>query len=285
MTGTQQDGLCAGECSSAARISGVKRDTWPCSRENVPVRRLLALSLLILLSACESEPIATPPTPSTLSSVPANDPAQPRSKLAARAAAAKDLRQVALYVLKTAGRPDRTVSIQRATDGSWRVDVPGSAHGGAVDIALVFTGGELHQCALPSGAEPRSGCVRLNGGILPKTSDPKLSHLITDWLNLFTDMHQALAVSITQPLEGATGDCFSIESAAVSLQMPLDAGIYCYERDGTLTAARFSAGTMVLTGRPGAAPPTLPLPGPLVGGAPLPLAAPPSAVPSGSSTS
>lgn len=187
------------------------------------------------------------------------------------------------YVLTTRGRPDRTVAIQQATDGSWRVDVPGGAHGGAVDIALVFTGGALHQCGLATGAEPRSGCVRLDAG-LPPTSDPKVSHLITDWLDLFTDTNQALAVSLAAPLEGAKGECFSIESSAVSLKMPLDAGIYCYERDGTLTAARFSAGTMILSGEPAPPPPTLALPGPVVAGAPLPLAAPPSPSPTASAS-
>lgn len=236
---------------------------------------LAALSLS-LLSACGSDPVVgAAPSPSAPSPVPLNDPSQPRTKLAARAAAAKDLRQVAFYVLKTSGRPDRTVSVQRATDGSWRVDVPGGAHAGAVDIAIVFTGGALHQCALPSGAEPRTGCVRIEGG-LPPESDPVVTHLITDWLDLFTDTRQALAVSLTAPLAGAAGECFSIESSAVSLQMPLDAGIYCYERDGTLTAARFSAGTMVLAGKPSAPPPTLALPGPVVPGEPLTLAAPPT---------
>ncbi len=256
-----------------------QRSRAPPSGQNVRVIRLLPLPSVVALllfaqAACGSDPTTDPsPTRSGASAVP-ND-GQPRTRLAARAAAAKDLRQAAQYVLKTTGRPDRTISIQRAIDGSWRVDVPGGAYGGAVDIALVFTGGMLHQCALPTGAEPRSGCVKLDGG-LPRTSDPKISHLITDWLNLFTDLHQALSVSVLpQPIEGATGDCFAIESSAVSLQMPLDAGIYCYEPDGTLSAAKFSVGTMLLAGRPAPAPPTLALPGPVVAGAPLPLAAPP----------
>lgn len=242
------------------------------------VRLLLVLPLLgaLLLSGCGGNPVtaSSSPTASAASPVPPNDPTQPRSKLAARAAAAKDLRQVAHYLLKTSGRPDRTVAITRATDGSWRVDVPGGAHGGAVDIALVFTGGALHQCVLPN-----QGCVHIDGP-LPKTADPKIEHLITDWLGVLTDRQQALAVSMAQPLEGAAGECFAIESSAVSLQIPLDVGIYCYERDGTLTAAKLSFGTMVLAGKPGAAPPSIALPGPVVKGTPLPLAAPPS--PSGS---
>jgi hypothetical protein len=150
------------------------------------------------------------------------------------------------------------------------VDIPGGAHSGTVDIALVFAGAALHQCVLPT-----TGCYRVQGK-LPAEADPKIHHLITDWLNIFTDRQQALAVSVAHPLQGASGECYAIESSAVSLQLPLDVGIYCYERDGTLTAAKLSVGTMVLSGRPGAAPPTLALPGPVVAGAPLTLAAPPS---------
>ncbi len=200
----------------------------------------------------------------------ANDPSQPRARLAAWAAAAKDLRQTAFYVLKTSGRPDRTVSLIHATDGTWRADIPGGAHGGAVDIAIVFAGNALHQCVLPT-----NGCVRVPGK-LPADADPKIQHLITDWLGIFTDRQQALAVSVAHPLPGAAGECYAIESSAVSLPLPIDVGIYCYERDGTLTAAKLSVGTMVLSGKPGAAPPTLALPGPLVAGALLTNAAPPS---------
>lgn len=245
--------------------------------------RPLALSTMLALavafpalSGCGSTPVAqADPTPSASFAVPPNDPSQPRARLAARAAAAKDLRQSVSYVLKANGRPDRAVSVQRAVDGSWRVDVQGGAHGGAVDIAIVFTGGALHQCALPTGPDKRNGCVRVEGA-LPRTADPKVSHLFSDWLQLFIDRQQPLAVTMAEPFQGAAGECFSIESSAVSLLIPLDAGIYCYERDGTLTAARLSAGTLLLAGAPGPAPANLPLPGPVVGGAPLPLAAPPS---------
>lgn len=235
-----------------------------------PVIAPFALALLAL-AGCGANPApeAAPTASSSAHAVP-GDAEQPRSKLAARAAAAKDLRQVAFYVLKTKDRPDRTVGISRATDGSWRVDVPGSAHGGTVDIALVYTAKTLHQCALPNG-----GCIKVDGK-LPGTSDPKISHLISDWLNVMTDRQQAIAVSVTQPLPGAAGECYAIESSAVALPIPMDAGIYCYEKDGTLTAARFSVGTLLLAGQPGAAPPAIGLPGPVVNGALLPLAAPPA---------
>ncbi|GIH09008.1 hypothetical protein Rhe02_70750 [Rhizocola hellebori] len=235
---------------------------------------LVGALILSTLAGCgeDAKDSATPVTDTSSASASAhpNDPSQPRTRLAAWAAAAKDQRLTAFYVLKSQGHADRTVSIIRAADGSWRVDIPGGAHGGAVDIALVFTGNALHQCVLPAG-----GCVRVQGK-LPADSDPKIQHLITDWLDIFTDRQQALAVSVAHPLQGAAGECYAIESSAVSLKLPVDVGIYCYERDGTLTAAKMSFGTILLAGKPGAAPPALALPGPVVTGALLTLAAPPS---------
>lgn len=210
-------------------------------------------------------------------------PTEPRAQLAARAAAAKDLRQVAVYTFKSPKRPDRRIAITRALDGTWRIDVPGGAHGGAVDIALVFIGGALHQCALAAGNHPYSGCVRINGA-LPAKADVKLHHLITDWQVKLTDRRLALAVAEVSPLPGARGKCYSVESSAASLNLPLDAGIYCYETDGTLTAARVGFGTLTLDGTPGLAPASVQLPGPVVPGQPLPLKAPPSPKPSASAS-
>src|SRR5688500_4503925 len=104
------------------------------------VSLVLALAALSVLSGCGSSTPQAQTDPSAgASAVPTEiDPGQPRARLAARAAAAKVLRQVASYALKAGGRPDRTVSIQRAVDGSWRVDMQGAAHGGAVDVAMVF---------------------------------------------------------------------------------------------------------------------------------------------------
>jgi hypothetical protein len=232
---------------------------------------LIGALMLSTLAGC-GEDAVTPAAESSSAPVSAhpNEPSQPRTRLAAWAAAAKDLRQTAFYVLKSPGHADRTVSIIRATDGSWRVDIPGGAHGGAVDISLVFAGNALHQCVLPT-----NGCVRVQGK-LPADADPKIQHLITDWLDIFTDRQQALAVSVAHPLEGSAGECYAIESSAVSLKLPVDVGIYCYERDGTLTAAKMSFGSILLAGKPGAAPPTLGLPGPVVAGTLLTLAAPPA---------
>lgn len=257
--------------------------------KNGRVRRaVLTVSTLITacwaLSACgDAAPEAAPSSSAAPVSAAAAGPAEPRAQLAARAAAAKDLRQVALYTFKSPKRPDRRVTVTRAMDGTWRVDVPGGAHSGAVDIALVFTGGALHQCALAAGNHPYSGCVKVNGA-LPAKADLKVQHLITDWQNMLTDRRLALAVAEASPLPGARGKCYAVESSAASLKLPLDAGIYCYEADGTLTAAKVGFGTLLLEGTPGLAPPSVALPGPVVPGQPLPLTAPPSPKPSPSTS-
>ncbi|NUR70796.1 MAG: hypothetical protein HOU81_08230 [Hamadaea sp.] len=235
-------------------------------------RPLIALAVVAtataLATACSSPPPADDPTSGPVA------PDDPRSVLAARAAAAKDLHQTALYALKTTGRPDRTVSVTLAADGGWKVDVPATALGGTVDISLVRTGGAVYQCALPSTARPQSGCVRLSK--VASAYDPKLQHLFTDWLEVFMDRQAALAVTAADPLPGVQGTCFTVDTSAVSVKAPVDPGIYCYADNGTLTGARTSVGTLTLVGAPTAGPPTITLPGAVVAGQPLPNASPPA---------
>jgi hypothetical protein len=235
-----------------------------------PLLALVAVAIAAALVTACSDP---PPTTDDQISGPAA-PGDPRSLLAARAAAAKDLRQTALYSLKTPGKPDRTVSVTFAQDGGWRVDVPATALGGTVDISLVRTAGALYQCALPSAARPQSGCVRLQK--VASAYDPKLQHLFTDWLEVFMDRQAALAVTTTAALPGVQGSCFTVDTSAVSVKPAVDPGIYCYADNGTLTGARTSVGTLVLVGTPTPAPPTITLPGAVVAGQPLPNASPPA---------
>jgi hypothetical protein len=213
-------------------------------------------------------------------------PGDPRTVLAARAAAARDLHQVARYVLKTADRPERTVSVTLAADGGWRIDVSGTALGGTVDIALARTGGVLYQCSLPSVTRPQNGCVRLQR--VAAGYDPKVQHLFTDWLEVFMDRQAALAVTAATALPGVQGACFAVDTSAVSVKSPIDPGIYCYADDGTLTGARTNVGTLVLIGSPTPAPPSISLPGAVVPGQPLPNASPqapsPSATPRGTTS-
>jgi hypothetical protein len=234
---------------------------------------ILILAAGVVLSAC-SDP---PPVSSAETAAP-NAPDDPRTQLAARAAAAQDLRQVASYRLRTADRPDRTVTFTQAKDGSWRLDVPGQALGGTVDIALVKASGVLYQCALPD-----AGCVRVSR--VSASFDPKLEHLFTDWLAVFMDRDAALAVSAAGALPGVPGTCFAVDSSAVSVKAPLDAGIYCYADNGTLTGARTSVGTLSLVGTPTPGPMSVTLPGAVKAGQPLPNASPPAPSPSVSVTS
>ena len=56
--------------------------------------------------------------------------------------------------------------------------------------------------------------------------------------------------------------------------IPFDPGVYCYDPDGLLTAAKASFGTLTLAGPVAAGPPSVTMPGPVVTRAPLPITAP-----------
>jgi hypothetical protein len=160
-----------------------------------------------------------------------------------------------------------------AADGTWRVDIPGGALGGALDVAVIGLRDALYECVLG----PASSCVKAAppDGNLPVAADPRVELVFTDWLDVFTDRRAAVSVAPAQPLPGARGDCYSLEPTAVSLTGPVDPGIYCYADDGTLTAARAGFGTLMLSTAVGPAPPTLTLPVPIVPGPPPNTAAPP----------
>jgi hypothetical protein len=214
-------------------------------------------------------PGSIPPSPET------TPPTSARAALAARAAAAQDLVAVSSYTLTRPGGQEHGILLVRAEDGGWRVDVEGGALGGTADVAIAVTGGELFQCALPSPARPGGACVPL--AELTPGLDPRIHHVFTDWPGVFTDRTAALAVSTAAPpAEGAPGECFAVEPTTASLESPVEAGIYCYAEDGTLTGAWLGLGNLVLTSTGGAAPPTVDLPGPVVDGDPLPTAPPPS---------
>jgi hypothetical protein len=207
----------------------------------------------------------TAPRSSPTSSPPAPTPAA-RAELAARAAAAQDLAAVSFYTLRTPGSDeDRAVMVVRAADGGWRVDIAGGALSGTTDVSVAATADGLFQCGPP-------GCVRVDE--LAPAADPRVQHVFTDWLNVLTDRSAALSVSLAQPLDGAAGKCFGVQPSAASLLAPVDAGVYCFEADGTLTAAEIELGRLTLTGSGDVAPSSVDLPGPVVAGEPLPTASP-----------
>ncbi|HEY3010060.1 MAG TPA: hypothetical protein VGJ63_18630 [Micromonosporaceae bacterium] len=248
------------------------------------VHRLAVVGTLVAagaaaLAACGSHPPPPAVTPSGSEASIPTQAAGARAQLAARAAAAQDRHMLALYTLTAPGQPPRTVAVVRANDDTWRVDVPGGALGGAVDVSVVETRAGLFQCSTPSLEQLVTGsCVRVAdpGGSIAAAYDPRVQHPFTDWLDVLTDPRVALAVSNVAPLRGVSGACYTVDSTSTSLSAPLDVGIYCFADDGTLTGAKVSFGTLTLAGAPGEGPPTASLPGPVVAGEPLPTAAPPS---------
>jgi hypothetical protein len=236
---------------------------------------------VLLLGGCAADvpPPTTPPVSASGTAPAPTGVTEARAQLAGLAAAAKDRHLAALYTLSSRGEPNRTVALTNATDGTWRVDIPGGALGGTADVAIAQTRDGVFQCPLPSARRPDPPtCVRVAApdGALAASIDPRVQHLFTDWREVLTDRQAPLSVSTTRPLPNARGACFSVESTAASLIAPLDVGIYCFDTDGTLTAARVAFGTLILTGTPTAAPPTITLPGPVVANPPLRTAAPPT---------
>jgi hypothetical protein len=237
----------------------------------------LVVGAAVSLAACGGTPTGqTDPTPGAL-------PARAdREQLAGLAAAAKDRRYVATYTLSAPKQDDRVVTVAVATDGSWVVAIPAGALGGLADIAIFGSHAGMFQCALgPAmgtvGVRPdlppvTAGCVKVSR--LTAATDPRIHHMFTDWIDPLTDRAAALSVTAVRPLAGAQGSCYSVESNSAALAPPVDPGIYCYKRDGLLSAARVGFGTLTLAGAVAPAPPSVAMPAPVVSRPPLPLVAP-----------
>ncbi|MFY1674671.1 hypothetical protein ACN27G_32825 [Plantactinospora sp. WMMB334] len=267
---------------------GIGSGTSAAARRRGALNTALGALLLagpVLLAGCGTDA----PAPAASTPAPASRPADDRDRLAALAAAAQDRHLTAVYTLAVDGRPDRSISVVRATDRSWRVDIPAGALGGTVDVSMARTSAGLFQCTLPPTGQPETagqpgsaGCVRVAdpGQPLAPGIDPRIQHPFTDWPEVLTDRQAPLSVSAAT-LPGARGSCFAVESTSASVDPPLDPGIYCYAPDGTLTAARLPDGTLTLAGTPTAAPATVTLSGPLVDREPLAIAGPPPGDPTG----
>ncbi len=165
-------------------------------------------------------------------------------------------------------RPTRTVTVTIAQDGTWLVAVPGGALGGTADVAIAGTPAGLYQCALGRpGRRQLLVWVAAPGaqGDLPPATIRACSTCSPTGCRLLADRQQALAVNPATTLPGRRGgSCFSVEPNSAALAPPVDAGIYCFDADGMLTAATLGIGTCVLAGAPGAAPATVTMPGPVV---------------------
>lgn len=236
------------------------------------------------LTACTGDPPSDPPAPT------GTQRQSDRERLAGLAAAAKDKRYVATYTWSVPDQPDRTVTVAVGTDDSWVVSIPASGLSGLADLAMFSDGHSRYQCTLgpatgTAGLRPdlqiTPGCVKI--GKLSSHHDPRVWHLFTDWIDPLVDRATALSVAATDPLPGAHGECYSVESNSAALAPPVDPGVYCYA-DGVLTAVKVSFGSLVLAGEVAAAPPSVALPAPIVSRTPQPLTAPPPPPPPPSAT-
>jgi hypothetical protein len=243
------------------------------------MRRLLApipaLVLATLVTSGCSGSSTSPAAATDELPSPSASPLDARTHLAGLVATAKDRHFSAGYTLGQTGRPSRTVTVVLAADGSWRVDVPGGALGGQVNVALASNDTGLYQCRL-SGSTPT--CVKATGtdGTLPAWADPQVQHPLVDWLDPLSDRQAAISVAAAPLLTGARGACFSVEANTAALAAPVDPGVYCYDVDGTLTGVKAGLGTLILATALSAAPPTVALPAAVTAGSPLPVSATPS---------
>jgi hypothetical protein len=234
----------------------------------------------ITLTGCTGGPdplSSASPTPGVTGSA-ALQAADAWGQLAGRVAAAQDRRYTASYQLTASGKAPATLSVSVANDGSWEVVIPGGALGGTATVAIAHTTAGWYQCPML----PTPTCIALPGG-LPVKSDPRFQHIFTDWLDVLINRQSAISVAAANPIAGSRGQCFSVEPNAAGLAAPMDAGIYCFDSDGTLTAAKIAAGSLAV-GASGAPLASVTLPGPVVAGSPLGLASPPAPPPSPSAS-
>ncbi|MFC7530357.1 hypothetical protein [Actinoplanes sp. GCM10030250] len=231
----------------------------------------------VVLAGCGGDEPEAAPTGSPAPPASVQPDRDDREAFAGLAALALDRRYAALYTLDVGNGAPRNVIATVANDGSWRVDIPNGALGGTAGVSIVRNTNGVYQCSLPTPENPvTAGCVRVaaKGDKVPRRYDPRVQRLFRQWLPVFTDRKAALAVSAVQPLPGAQGSCFAVDSVSASLDAPVDVGIYCYSADGLLTAARVEFGVLKLVSQV-AGPQAVQFPGPEVAGDPMGMDSPP----------
>jgi hypothetical protein len=243
----------------------------------------LAVITGLLVAACGSsgDPDAGD---NSATATPAPAQPDPRALLAARVAVAKDQRYVAAYTLTVPGRSPRSILVSIATDRTWRVDIQGGALGGGADVAIASRPEGQYQCPI----NPPTGCVKVaaSGKRLPPAVDPRIQYVFVSWLDVLLDRQIPLSVASAAPLAGTSAPCFAVEPGVTAIQPPMDSGVFCYNDNGILTAAKLPFGQLMLTGDVLTAQSTISLPAPVVDGAPLGTSAPPPPppVPTGASS-
>jgi hypothetical protein len=229
--------------------------------------RLLPISAALLMlggvAACDGSSAAAP-TPSASPTTAGAATTDDRGDLAAKAALAQDKAYAAYYTLDDDGDGrQHNVVATIAADGSWRVDVSNAMLGSTTDVSIVSTAAGVYQCTVSSPKNPVTPtCVKVAaaGKRVPRDNSPQVERLFRQWLAVFRDRQSALSVTEVEPLSGAQGTCYSIDSIAASIKAPVDIGIYCYAADGVLTAVRVGFGVLKLVSQV-AGPATVPLPG------------------------
>lgn len=257
---------------------------------NVPRIKLAifaALTAVIALSGCTSTASSqNDPQPSLAPHPTSGEHAmgstKAASELAGRAAAAKDKHYTAEYKLTRGNKKDAepvTVKVAVATDGTWRIDIPGGAEGGKSDVTLAWNRQGYYQCT----DKKESTCISIADAAddVPKKYDPVIQHVFTDWLDILLNHNAPLSTAFTKALPGAAkGTCYSLKRNSVNVAAPLPTSVYCVTADGTITAVRSSFGRLELASKLRDASPNTTLPADTGDDEPLGTSPPPSPKPS-----
>ena len=203
-----------------------------------------------------------------------------RGELAGVAAAAKDKHYTAEYKFVRDGQSPVTVRVVRATDGTWRVDIPKGLQGGKVDVTMAWNRTGYYQCV----DQDEIVCVNVAGkdGKVPSAVDPRVQHIFTDWLDVLLKRNAPLAVTKISRIDGASkdSDCFKLRRNSVTVSAPLPDSVYCIEPNGTITAVDTTFGTLTLDGELLDASSKITLPGKTANDKPLGTSPPPKPSPS-----
>ena len=122
------------------------------------------------------------------------------------------------------------VLVTVATDGTWRVDIPGGALGGTADVAIAYRPDGLLPVRARPPAEPacvaRSPAPATEAAGRRSTRGCSTSSRTGSTCSL--DRQRAARRGRREPLAGATGTCFSVEPTHRGSRPPVDPGIFCY---------------------------------------------------------
>lgn len=254
--------------------------------QRLKLRHLPAIALVVMLMGCSATASAPheEPEPSVMPRPTGSEPVigsiKDRGQLASAAAAAKDKHFTAEYTLTRDGQSDVTVRVMRATDGTWRIDIPKGLHGGKTDVTMAWNRTGYYQCV----DQDEVVCVNVadKDGKVPSSYDPRVQHVFTDWLDVLLERNAPLAVTKIKRIKGASkdSDCFSLRRNSVRVSAEIPDSVYCIEPNGTITAVDTTFGKLRLDGELLDASPRITLPGKTTNEKPLGTSPPPKPSPS-----